>query len=99
MFLLVILVPVTLNSCKKDRLSKEEFVWRRYRTAAYQFLDQASKNSFIEGWQKAAVTDEIKDGKAVKVVTFHTKYDALLGSIIVYLNPASNEIIGVGARF
>jgi len=77
---------------------------------AYKSLDAGDKvqlvNDKAEGIVErkvvtkriASLTDEQYDGKEVCAVTFHTKNEALLGDIIVFVDGETQKVIGRGLR-
>ena len=87
-------------SCTKD---DDGFLIRNdtYRKIAWDYLTDSEKETVIHDWKDAKVEDGQywETNEDAKAVIFNTTDDPLLGPIIIYINPKTKEVLGIGARF
>jgi hypothetical protein len=91
---LLVLFPL-ISSCKKE---PETDAYIQYKFAAWTYLTDAEKSSVIVDWKQASVNEIIFEEKKTFAVSFHTKDDALLGPITVYVDAATKVVVGESLR-
>lgn len=96
------LVLFTVTACSTQKVDKEVDV----REAVWNQLSKESKEEVVGTWKDTAVTKVIADknighlkdkkyiGREVYMVSYKSKYDAILGDLRVYADMETKEIIG-----
>jgi hypothetical protein len=97
-FLMSIIVGFLIN-CSKD-LSPTVSV-NKYREIAWNSLSDMQKATVITDWKEAHTESCLywENKRRVICVFFNTTEDALLGPIVVYIDPKSLEVIGFQPRY
>ncbi|RDC56414.1 hypothetical protein DU508_12505 [Pedobacter chinensis] len=90
-------LTLTFTGCKKEE--DTQTLELKYRTLAWNYLNDQSKSSVRINWKEAPITYSTKDNEEVAEVMFYTTDDALLGPIIVCISIKTKTVLGVGARF
>lgn len=70
-----------------------------YRTIAWNYLSERERATVIGGIESGRVQPAKWQEKDVVSVMFNTTDDALLGPIIVYIDPATKTVSGIAPRF
>jgi hypothetical protein len=91
----ILIVFSLMLSCKK---ASESDAYIQYKFAAWTYLTDDEKSTVTVNWKQAEVCDVIYENKKTYAVSFHTKSDALLGPIIIYVDAATKVVVGVGMR-
>jgi hypothetical protein len=90
----LVIFPFVL-SCEK---APETDANIQYRFAAWTYLTDQEKSTVIADWKQASVYEFVLEQKRTFAVTFHTKNDALLGPITVYVDAATKVVVGESVR-
>jgi hypothetical protein len=64
-----------------------------YRTIAWNHLTEPEKATVIGDWRAARVQARQWNDKAAVSVTFNTTDDALLGPIVVIIDPQTKKVV------
>jgi hypothetical protein len=92
----IFLVIVSLAlSCEK---AHDTDAYIQYRFAAWTYVTDQEKSTVIVDWKQAPVYEFIFEQKRTFAVTFHTKNDALLGPITIYVDAATKVVVGESLR-
>ncbi len=94
-FLILFIIPF-LVGCEKE--NSQDFQMLHIREVAWNSLSSQQKVSVISDWNKAIVSETRYEEKTAYSVTFHTKDDALLGPLIVYVDAKTFVVLGYGLR-
>ena len=70
-----------------------------YRTIAWNFITAQEKATVTGDWHAAKVQTMQWNNKAAVSVTFNTKDDALLGPIVVVIDPSTKKVVQQLPRF
>ncbi len=70
-----------------------------YRTIAWNYLGDRERATVIGDLTAAKVRTAQWQGKNVVSVRFNTHDDALLGPIIIYIDPQTKAVVGGALRF
>ena len=72
-----------------------------YRQIAWESLSAEAQATVTHDWQEARVSKctYYADQSEAVCVTFNTTDDPLLGPIIVFIDPDSLKVLGIGPRF
>lgn len=98
---------LTWAGCSSDAISHLED--EQYRQTAWNDLSDQQKETVTTDVDEAKINrndtytrmlseDDREEVPAVSV-TFNTEYDAMLGPIVVYIDPETKEVLGHGVRF
>jgi hypothetical protein len=90
----LVIFPLVL-SCEK---APETDAYIQYRFAAWTYLTDQEKSTVNVDWKQAPVCELIFEQKRTFAVTFHTKSDALLGPITIYVDAATKVVVGESMR-
>lgn len=102
LFSIVTLVLLTAMACSTSKGNKEMDI----REAVWNQLPKESKEEVVGTWKDGTVTKVIADknighlkdekyiGKEVYMVSYKSKYEAVLGDLRVYADMETKEIIG-----
>lgn len=96
--LLTLVAVSSLIGCDHD-LSVTAPDERLYRTIAWNALDERERATVLGGLTAAKVSTAQWQGKNVVAVKFNTRDDALLGPIVVYIDPQTHGVVGRAVRF
>jgi hypothetical protein len=103
-FLLVLAGIIAMLGCEHDssvnqvlRLAANDEV--DYRTIAWNYLSERERTTVIGGPDSGRVLPATWQEKDVVSVVFSTTEDALLGAIIIYIDPQSKKVLGSAPRF
>jgi len=92
--ILLVIFPLVL-SCEKTPETDANI---QYRFAAWTYLTDQEKSTVIADWKQASVYEFVLVQKRTFAVTFHTKNDALLGPITIYVDAATKVVVGESMR-
>lgn len=99
---LVVVFGMTLWADASDELIKDKLppVEESYRRIAWRSLSEGEKITVTIDWEEARVVrgNYWLTGQEAIMVTFYTIDDDLLGPIIVYIHPETQEILGQALR-
>ena len=70
-----------------------------YRTLAWNYLTEQEKTTVVGDWRAAKVEATQWNDKAAVSVAFNTTADALLGPIIVIIDPQTKKVVQQLPRF
>lgn len=70
-----------------------------YRTIAWNYLGDREHATVIGDLTAAKVRTTQWQGKNVVSVMFNTRDDALLGPIVIYIDPQTKTVVGSALRF
>ena len=72
-----------------------------YRKAAWNSLSPELQQTVTHDWREAVVSEceFYADRRPAVCVTFHTTQDPLIGPVVVYLDPVSQDVLGMAPRF
>lgn len=94
-FTILFIIPFLAGCEKKD---SQDLQLLYIREVAWNSLSSQQRASVISDWNKALVSETRYEEKTAYSVTFHTKDDALLGPIIVYVDATTFVVLGYGLR-
>jgi len=94
-FTILFIIPF-LAGCEKE--DSQDLQLLHIREVAWNSLSSQQRASVISDWNKALVSETRYEEKTAYSVTFHTKDDALLGPIIVYVDATTYVVLGYGLR-
>ena len=99
---LIVVFGMTVMTDVSEELSNERMhpVEDSFRRIAWRSLSEGEKISVTIDWEDARVVKGYYwlTGQDAIMVTFHTIDDDLLGPIIVYIHPETQEILGQALR-
>ena len=99
-FIPIFIALITLIACNKDKgiISPDNDM--KYREIAWNCLSREEKESVTHDWKKADVGCCLywETNQDAVCVTFRTKYDPLIGPIIVYLEEDTLNVLGFSVR-
>jgi hypothetical protein len=70
-----------------------------YREIAWEWLTEPQRATVIGDRDAAIVRDDQWQGQNVVSVTFSTTDDALLGPLVVFIDPQTKKVVGAAPRF
>jgi len=87
--------------CRAGILDGDQGDDMNYRQIAWESLSLQAQATVTHNWQQAGVSKctYYVDHREAVCVTFNTTDDPLLGPIIVYIDPDSLKVLGIGPRF
>ena len=96
----LLLLTVLLRGCACDRNPAASSPDYKYRRSAWESLSNEERSTVTGIWQRTPVEscNYCETGQSAICVTFNTTMDALLGPIVVYIEPDSYEILGYALR-
>lgn len=94
LIIIVALIPF-FSGCKKDNEKDPDM---QIREIAWNYLGDEAKSTVNVDWKKAPVNETTFNGVSVLVVTFNTTDYALLGPIMVYVDPITKVVLGQAMR-
>jgi hypothetical protein len=93
-FILLLVIPV-LTGCRKEENSDP---YMQIREIAWNSLSTDEKSTVTIYWKVAKVNLSEYNSVPAYAVVFNTKSDALLGPIMVFIDPTSKSVLGKALR-
>jgi hypothetical protein len=95
LLLFVVAINAVMPGCKGEDCCSAPI---DYREIAWNSISNAERETVNINWKDAKVEETTFNNKPVYSVLFTTSQDALLGPLIIYIDPVSKQVVGKGAR-
>ena len=86
--------------CNRDKNPLSESTDLQFRHVAWNFLSEYDRETVTIDWREAAITRDVNWGNQQNTISviFPTTLDALLGPIVVVIDPESLQVLGIVPR-
>lgn len=90
-FAVLVILAATLGC--ESRINSVTGDDMEYRTIAWNYITEQERATVVGDWRAARVQTRQWNGKTAVSVTFNTTEDALLGPIVVIIDPQTKKIV------
>ncbi|MEX2460756.1 MAG: hypothetical protein WD469_05575 [Paenibacillaceae bacterium] len=103
--------PTSTNQVQQMEKNQEDNTFSELRSIAWGQVSDTAKKTVIGDWKEASIEkssfeqvpikvekDSVKTSNNLYKVTFKTTQDEIIGSIGIYIDAVSNQVVGKDAR-